>query len=344
MFTKLDPRQPINVRKLFGMIALDAVALVIFLFVVLGLFGVLAERRESKTSVEAAPSTGRFVRADDVSVFIQEAGPKTGQPVLLIHGTGSWSEIWRETMTSLADAGFRVIAMDLPPFGYSDKPAGVEAYSRERQAKRIVGLLDTLELSRVILVGHSVGGRPTMEAALMAPSRVRALVLVDPALGFAGSESRFLQNEPSWPVRALFAIDPLRNAVVATFATNPLTTKYLFRSFVSNDASVTDERVTMLQQPAVVRGLTRGTGDWMEYALTSEDTSLGSNFSNFTALTMPVFLVWGRLDDITPLSEGERLQKLIPGSKLEIMDGVGHVPYVEDPEAFNELLLKIINL
>src|SRR5262245_18927839 len=107
--------------------------------------------RESKTGPEAAPKGGRFIQASDVRVFIQELGPEGGPVVLLIHGTGAWSEIWRETLVSLAKEGFRAVAIDVPPFGYSDKPMGPESYKRETQAARIVGILDALGISRVTL-------------------------------------------------------------------------------------------------------------------------------------------------------------------------------------------------
>jgi hypothetical protein len=155
------------------------------LVLVLTCFSVLALLRERSARTAAAPGTGRFVRADDVDVFLQESGPASGEPVLLIHGTGAWSEIWRETMTALAESGYRAIAIDVPPFGYSEKPRGPAAYRRERQARRILGVLDALGLRQAILVGHSVGARTTVEAALIAPDRVPRLILVDAGGGVA---------------------------------------------------------------------------------------------------------------------------------------------------------------
>src|SRR5262245_59310718 len=126
--------------------------------------------RERQGAEQAAPSTGRFVSAGDVKLFVQEAGPVKGTPILLVHGTGACSEIWRETMTALARAGFRAIAIDVPPFGYSGKPSGPPEYSPEKQAKRIAAALDALSLRKVVFVGHSVGARPTVETALRAPA------------------------------------------------------------------------------------------------------------------------------------------------------------------------------
>lgn len=320
-------------------------AVILFIFVILCFFSLQAGYREAKNSAEAAPSAGKFVQAGDVKVFYQESGRADAPAVLLVHGTGAWSEIWRETMTALTKNDFHVIAIDVPPFGYSEKPRGSPAYSRENQAKRIIGVLDALHIERVILVGHSVGARPTIEAALEAPHRVQSLILVDPALGFAANENdnpHFEQNNPSWIMRTLFTLHPLRNAMLATYGTNPLSTKSLFRSFVSDVSAVTDERVYMLQQPLIVKDTTRAYGDWLEYLIVSHDASLASNFENFKNLHIPVLIMWGSKDTVTPLWQGEKLKQLIPGSKLVVIDRVGHIPYIENAKEFNNALLHFL--
>jgi type IV secretory pathway VirJ component len=136
-------------------------------------FRTMASRRETRTRAEAVPPTGHFVRAADVEMFVQEAGPPDGRAVLLIHGTGAWSEIWRRTFDTLAAQGYHAVAVDMPPFGYSQRPANVN-YADESQARRILGVINALRLERVTLVGHSFGSRPTMEAFFLDPSRPRS--------------------------------------------------------------------------------------------------------------------------------------------------------------------------
>ena len=69
-------------------------------------------------------------------------------------------------MVELSENGFRVIAIDIPPFGFSSKPVGSQEYSTLKQGKRINAFLDALKIDKAILVGHSVGSRPTIEALL----------------------------------------------------------------------------------------------------------------------------------------------------------------------------------
>lgn len=308
-------------------------------------FALQSHRRESSSAADAAPASGHFVPVGDVRIFVQEAGPPAGRAVVLVHGTGAWSEIWRDTMRALAGAGYRAIAIDVPPFGYSDKPRGVLAYSREKQARRILAVLAALRLRPVVLVGHSVGARPATEAALVEPQRIERLILVDPALGVqldAAGRPRFEQNDPAWPARAFFAARPLRDAVLATYGTNPLSTARLFRSFVAVKDAVTPARVRMLQRPLVVEGTTRGYGDWLQYLVAAPDTSRGSDLANLANLRIPLVLIWGDRDTVTPLWQGEALRKLVPGSQLVVLPGVGHIPYVEDPRSFNDTLLRVL--
>src|SRR5512135_1517106 len=106
-----------------------SVALLVLLLVLVPIIGLTALRtasllREVDGRVSSAPKDGQFIGGDDVQLFAQELGPAYGTPVVLVHGPGLWSEAWRSTMRALADAGYRVIAIDLPPFGFSFRPPG----------------------------------------------------------------------------------------------------------------------------------------------------------------------------------------------------------------------------
>ena len=329
-------------RSFLRMAWTGASLVVLLCAAVLSFLAFITRMRETAPRATSAPPSGRFVRAGDAEVYLQEAGPATGSPILLIHGTGAWSELWRETMTYLAGEGYRAIAIDVPPFGYSEKLVGADTFRRELQARRLAGVLDALELKKATVLAHSVGSRPAVELALAAPDRIRALILVDPALGFApqraGEPPRFEQNDPPALQRAFFAAPPVRDALLGATASNPLLTRRVFEGFVSRREAVTDERVAVLQRPLAVERTTRAYGDWFENLMTSADSSLSSDFSRFRTYTMPVLLIWGDTDTVTPLWQGEDLRALIPGSRLEIVRGAGHIPHLEDPAAFQRAL------
>jgi pimeloyl-ACP methyl ester carboxylesterase len=301
----------------------------------LGYFRLAAALRESRTREEAAPRSGHYVRAGDVALFVQEGGPREGPVLVFLHGTGSWGELWRETLDATAAAGFRTLALDLPPFGYSERPAG-GAYRTEDQAQRIVSLMESLDLRQVTLVGHSFGGRATLLAALRARERMQALVLVDPALGLDQPE-----GGPGALTRGLLAARPLRNALVASVVTNPLLTRKLLSTMVADPAAATDARVAMLQEPLVIEGSTDAVGEWARVFLTASDAVLRTELASRPPAP-PVLLVWGSKDTVTPLDQGHRLAGRIPGARLVVLEGLGHIPQIESPGRFNQALLEFL--
>ena len=312
-----------------------ATALVVVVVLALSFFRAQAALRERKAASEVAPAGGRLVAVDGGGVFIQTRGPDDGIPVLFTHGMGAWSELWRSTLDTVGQAGFRAIAIDLPPFGFSDRPSNAR-YGSADQAARIIGVLDALGIQRAIFVGHSFGGGPTLEAALRRPDRVAALVLADPAVNFDESA------DGPGAVAALLSIRPLRNAILSATATNPSLTHYLMSQFVARKEAVSPERLTVLQRPLVVRGSTNALGDWLQAFLTPEIGLRTQTPSAYAAFNRPTLIIWGALDTTTPLEQGKRLEQLIRGSQLAVMDGIGHMPQIEDPAGFDRLLLPFI--
>lgn len=306
--------------------------------VALSVFRWQADQRETLSAAAAAPPTGRHIVANDVTLFVQEAGAADAPAVVFIHGTGAWSETWRASLDAVSRAGFRAIALDLPPFGYSERPASAR-YERPDQAKRIIGALDALKLDQVILVGHSFGAGPTVEAAMAAPARVRALVLVDAALGLQASGGA---AEANGLIPLLLRVQPLRDSLVATFLTNPRFTRHLLQAFIANPALATDERTALYQQPLGVTGTTKAVGAWLPALLAPAGGARSSQVAAYRSLTMPVYIVWGALDSVTPLRQGEHIQQIVPRAELAVMQNVGHIPQIEDTAQFNALLLRFL--
>ena len=327
-------------KKWLGYLLKTLAAILTLLLAVILFFTLQANLRETKTRQEAAPSTGRFVKAGDVELFIQEMGPADGQPILFIHGTAAWSGLWRETMTRLAEAGYRCIAIDIPPFGFSERPATL-SYGNADQAKRIVALLDALKIEQTILFGHSFGGGATMETALMIPDRIEALVLLD-----VGGLNLNLPPTPKTQNRSagqIFLETPfVRNPVLAATATNPMFTKTLISAMVLDPADVTEEKIRILQEPLVLQGSTNTLGDWLRDVLGPQEVSLTSDPANYQRLTMPVLILWGDSDTVIPLREGEYLRSILPNAELVMMKGVNHIPHIEDNEKFIEVVLAFL--
>lgn len=300
--------------------------------------------RERKTPHETSPSDGRFVQTSDASVFIRITGPENGHNILLIHGTGAWGAIWKDTEDVLVTKGFRVITMDMPPFGYSQKLFGSESYSTEKQANRILNALKAINVNSTYVLCHSVGCRATTEAVLNKPSLFKKFIQVDPALGFAADQSnvRFQQNNPSWIQRTLMSSGKIRDAIIATYGSSSWSIKPIFESFVFKKDAVTEERLSVLKRPLVLKDMTRAQGDWLQNLVINKDSAKYTDYENYADLTMPVLLIWGDKDELTPLWQGEALQKLYRNADLVIVPNAGHIPYLEDTARFNGVLLNFL--
>ncbi len=314
-----------NTRRVARWIGYSFLAALGIVVLVLLLCTLLAAFRESHAAAERAPPTGRFVSADGMQIYLQESGPSNGRVVLFIHGTGAWSEMWRSQLDLVGSLGYHGVAIDVPPFGFSDAaPPG--AYTTADQARRIIGVLDALNATDVILVGHSFGSRATVEAAMMQPQRVHALILIDAALGL---------NAPQTKTPLLLRPGILRTPFVAATVTNPLFTKKLLSSLISKKEAASPERVAMLQRPFHVDGATSKVSDWLAVFLASQPPSLSTQETNYASLHMPVLLIWGATDTLTPLDQGRHLAQLLPQAQLVVIPEVGHIPYIEDPAGTN---------
>ncbi len=293
---------------------------------------------EDHSPREAAPREGRWLRAHDVDIYVQEFGDLAAPPLVLTHGTGAWSGTWDQNVQAMTAAGYRVIAVDLPPFGFSTRPA-TRDYSRSAQARRIIGLIDALKLGPVTLLGHSYGGGPAAEAAMLQPDRVRHLILVDAAIGLM----EYPAPANSGGVAAsLFGIRPLRTALIATVGTQPLFSEFWLRQFVARKEVVTPSRTAIYRQPFVVDGFSASLGDWAAQFAGESGTSLSETPEGFRKLPMPLTLVWGQEDTITPLLQAQALQRLVAGSRLLVLPGVGHIPQIEDPALFNRRMAEVL--
>ena len=173
---------------------------------------------------------------------------------------------------------------------------------------------------------------------MLAPQRVERLVLVDAALGIAQGAP---QPAPAL-TRSLLGIQPLRDGLVATFLTNPRFTRRLLQKFIADPARATDAWIAVYRRPLDVAGSTAAVGQWLPELIAPAVPAASENPAAYAALTMPIVLIWGREDTITPLAQAERLKTLAPHATLKVLDGVGHIPQIEDAERFRAALLEAV--
>lgn len=251
--------------------------------------------------------------------------------VLLIHGMAGNSQTWREVMPKLAE-NFTVLAPDLLGHGESAKPMG--DYSLGAYASGLRDLLAVLGLGPVTVAGQSLGGGVAMQLAYQHPELVDRLVLV----GSGG-----LGREVSWMLRAL----TLPGAEYAM----PLIFPRFLRGRGDTVGRVLHERG--LRAPRLAEM-------WKAYiSLTQAENraafvrtlravidpggqSVNATDRLYLAAAMPTLIIWGGEDQVIPVEHAHRAHELIPGSRLEIFEGIGHFPHAEEPMRFAEVVRDFI--
>jgi pimeloyl-ACP methyl ester carboxylesterase len=295
--------------------------------------------REDQAHDRPGPGRGRWVTANDVQLHITEQGPVDGPRLVLIAGTGAWGGTWTSNVEPMVAAGWRVVTIDLPPFGFSSRPAD-RNYSRHAQAQRLIAAIRSLSGAPVVLLGHSYGGGPAAEAAMLEPALIHHLILVDAAIGLRSTSDAACATDSE--ALTPLAWRPLRSLVVANTATQPLLTARLLEQFVARKEAVTPQRAALYAMPNQVRGTSAAIGDWAYQFATSCESARSQSASGFAALRMPMTLLWGELDTITPPAQARAIAAAAPGSRLVMLPGVGHIPQIEDPALFNRELGTVL--
>lgn len=299
--------------------------LLTILIAALVLMWVLALEREDDLSV---PPGIRLVDTSLGRVAVAESGPVSGPPVLLIHGTAGWSGFWREVSAHLAARGWRVIAADVPPFGYSSHdPQG--RYGRTDQARRLAEVLRATTAGRpAMIVAHSFGAGAGAELALVDPAAVAGLVLVDPALGVPDAAPA-----GAGPLGLRIIAEP----AVAASVTNPVMLLPLLRTMLARKESA-DRWYDVLRQPMRRPGTTQAYARWLPALVASDDGAASRTSAGLRSIRPPVALIWGEADTVTPIAQGEALARLVRPRVFLRLPGVGHIPHIEDAAAFTAAL------
>jgi len=237
----------------------------------------------------------------------------SGPVLVLVHGLGGDADQWAWCLEPLS-ATHRVIALELLGFGRSDKP--LISYRIAGFVEVLERFLQTLGIERASLLGHSLGGWIAAAFALQFPLRVDKLVLNDAAGIDAG------------------AIEPPIDLNVSTRANMREILEFVFY----NKAVVSEDLVEL----SYSLHLERGDGPTIRSVLETilaPDEKLDSRISE---LKPPTSLLWGEQDALTPIAMAENFQRLIRGSRLEVIPECGHIPCLEKPAEFSQAVTNFL--
>lgn len=272
--------------------------------------------------------------------YMRLRGVKGMPTVLLLHGKNFSGAYWRDTALFLNEKGYGVLMPDQIGFGKSSKPEDY-TYSFQQLVENTVAMLDEFALSKVIVVGHSMGGMLATHLALRHPERVSRLILVNP-LGLEDYARHVAMRDVS--------------------------------DWEADERAQTPEKLIAYQRELYYDG--RWSADYEQWTLPLQGWMNGPDktrmakisaltysmifhepiIHNFPKLSMPVRLIIGTRDRTAPGNAfqkdantyemgrfdllGEAATQQLPNGKLYALDGIGHVPQVEDPLRFEKTLAK----
>ena len=252
----------------------------------------------------------RYIEAAGIRTSFLEAG--SGPPLVLLHGAGGGAVTWYKVI-GLLSRRFRVIVFDRPGYGESEKPSA--PYDKPFNTEWLHSAAAQLGLGKFFLVGNSEGGSVSIHYALHYPEQLEKLILV----GSAGLGDNW--NKVIILKMALYKLLP-----------SPIWGELLGRNVMQNpdDAHPAwhDYSIDVLKSKGGRRAFFQGRG---RAVTTYTDDELQQ-------VQPPTLLIWGEDEAFFPVSHGERAARLIPDARLEVIPGAGHLPFMEKPKVFCQLV------
>lgn len=248
-----------------------------------------------------------------LAIGYRESG--AGPALVFLHGIGSGAEGW-EAQLAYFGGTHRAVAWDAPGYGGSDDLVPMAPTAGD-YADALAGLLDALGIGRAVLVGNSLGALMAAAFARRFPARASALVLSDAASGHG------CLNEEERNEKLMQRLDDVAEL---------------------GPAGMAEKRVGRLIGPAAAPGARNKVVRVMSkirprgYGQAARMLSLADIFAELAGCRAPTLVVCGAEDQVTPPDSNRKIAAAISGARFELIEGIGHLPYVEAPERFNALV------
>ena len=267
----------------------------------------------------------RFDSFDSRHGRISTLSAGEGDPVICVHGLGGTKASFLTTVAALADR-HRVVALDLPGFGDSDKPIAAR-YDPKFFSRAVIALMDALELDHTDVVGHSLGGRVTLEAMLHAPERFGRAVLMTPSLAW-------LRERPWAPFLRLVRpelglLHPAPRAVVERVVAQLVpggSSRYA--------AAGIDE---FLRSYLTARGRAAFYASARHIYLERPEHF----WERLRRLEPPALFVWGSRDPLVPAGFERHVREAVPQARHVTLD-CGHIPQIERPDELHRAIAHFL--
>jgi 3-oxoadipate enol-lactonase len=261
----------------------------------------------------------RFLN-DGIGMEYEVAGPRTGVPVVLIHGFPFNRHMWKPQVGELKQHHY-VVTYDIRGFGESD--AGDGQYSVEYFVDDLISLLDHLRIPRAVAAGLSMGGYIALRAIERHPDRFRGLILADTRSEPDTNEGKVKRAEQA---------RSLKKEGMKKFADS-----FLPGVFDPETPNKRPEVVRMVRTMIESASPAAAAGTLIALAARTDTTPALYN------INVPSLILVGRHDSITPPAAASAMKGKMREAELQIISGAGHLSNLENPEEFNRHILKFLN-
>jgi len=257
---------------------------------------------------------------NDLSVSYNDEG-KTGDPVLIfIHGFPFNKSMWNKQTEALKE-NYRVIAYDVRGHGNSD--AGTEDFSIDLFAEDLLNLMDALKIDKAMLCGLSMGGYIALNAVENYPDRFDALIL---------SDTTCTADTPEAKEKRMKTIESIRKDGVEKFADESVKNLFAPESFSTKKLEI-----------AAVKEMIVNTTEESLFKTLRAFYERKETCSKLPDIYVPVLIMVGNEDKITPLTAAQFMNEKIKDSLLSIIEHAGHLSNIENPSEFNNQLEEFVS-
>ena len=259
------------------------------------------------------------ITINNILVSYADEGADNLPVIIFIHGFPFNKEMWDKQVAELKE-NFRVITYDVR--GHGKSYLGTDDFTIELFVKDLLSLMDALEIEKTVLCGLSMGGYIALRAMENHPQRFEALVLCDTSCMADSHEAKEKRKN---------AIESIRENGIEKFADNSLKNFFAPESFTTKKELVAEikEIIVNTSEKSVIKTLLA--------LLKRKETC-----SILCKIQIPVLILVGKEDKITPPEAAQFMHEKIKGSELSIIENAGHLSNLENPDQFNEQLKKFL--
>jgi pimeloyl-ACP methyl ester carboxylesterase len=257
------------------------------------------------------------------SPILQAGNPSASEAVVFVHGNPGPAEDWRGLLSWTGEF-VRALAPDMPGYGQADKPKAFP-YTAGGYGRHLAGILEQLGVARAHLVMHDFGGPWGLSWAVQHPDATASVTLINTGVLLDYQWHKFARIWRTPGVGELFGA---------------LTTRAAFKTVAGREnprlLPAQLDRLYEVSKPWPTKRAVR------KFYRATPASAMGGLRDPVRALDLPALVVFGAGDPYIPWTQAERQRESFPSARVELLDGLGHWPFLEDPERVRELVIPFL--